>query len=515
MLHLTGALVHGLVGAALFLLLRRARCGLAGTTVATALFLVFSAHWQVPFWPAAIPTGLAAAAFLVLCLLHLRFIGRPWNWPTLGALALTAFAIPCLNEQPAAAIPALLLLTPLARNGAPPGARGRAAAATAIALAAVALYLTLYWVTAPPDHRGSFASFTTGAELPDKWARTIGQIRQVFFLGHGFAAGAWIQGVSELGRTPILAATLLVALIAAGSLCLRRGESGASMPPDDRRPVRAPAQLTAFGLAVWALNWFPVLALRVQGVEPRLCYAPALGLAAAIAGVLQLLPSPAGLLARGTLRILGASAAAGLILGGTVMMIGIQGALRARWLRDEDEARQLRALVPDPPPRAILIPMMSRSRGTTTGRDHFDDCFYGPLERPWSAPFYVRRIFAQPDFDAAWRDRSWGRPPVIGAERRGIRYDDQSLRAPSQLAGDYERDAGGAKLLPWDRAIPFLIDHDGRVKLVATITVEGEPGNFIDFPVPQVRAQNPPTPATITVRFGRGSRGNFTITEAR
>jgi hypothetical protein len=184
----------------------------------------------------------------------------------------------------------------------------------------------------------------------------------------------------------------------------------------------------------------------------------------------------------------------GVVVAAITVMIGIQSALRSRWLRDEQQAAQLLSLLPNPAPSSIFVPVSTLDRATTTGDERFDRYFFGPLQRPWSAPFYIRRAFRRPGFTSAWAPQDWS--PIVGASARGLLYDDSRMHPFERLRGDFEMVDETRQVLPWPRLVPFVITDDGRVMLVGSFFSHNPDGTETKFEVPQTAAS-----ASADIRF--------------
>src|ERR1043165_1846707 len=109
-LHALSASIHGVNGVLLWSLLKAAGCARRFAAAGALAFLAYPAPWEVIFWPSAIPTGLATALVLCTCILFLAFVRARVGWWSLLLFGAMAFAITCLNEQPATGLAALPLL---------------------------------------------------------------------------------------------------------------------------------------------------------------------------------------------------------------------------------------------------------------------------------------------------------------------------------------------------------------------------------------------------------------------
>jgi hypothetical protein len=500
--HIVSAAVHGLVTLVLWRLLLALGAGRRVAAGAALLFMVYPGAWEIALWPTAMATGLATALFLVMALMWAQASRGDATglWPRLRRimppLVVIAFAIPCLNEQPATAILALPLLS-LAAAG--PGADPRrimahSAIPAAACLGMVALYLAIYMPFAPHGVRGTAGTFVSDLEQMRRHCAEFVRQFRFHFLVDGLGRGSLIMGFRTLLDGPALALCWLGALAGAAWPWLAWFRSpAAERPAADRegaaedRPSASGTSLmpVAFGLAVFILGWLPVLAIRVQGIEPQLCYVPALGLTIALACAVRWVA--ARVRARPFGRDEGVPAAAILLvmlplLLGALMMVGIQTGLRARWRMDQRQAVELRMLLPEPIPGTMFVPLRL-SDNFDTGIATFDRFFSGALDFPWSATPYVRGVYGRRDVRSTWWQRNAGWTPVKGGEARGLRFDDRIMHPFDRLKAALPVDDSGATLIPWGRAVPLVVDEDGQVRLISAVVVFDTWGGRTVYPV--------------------------------
>jgi hypothetical protein len=514
--HVICGASHALTVLLLWYLLRALgfRSGIAvGTSL---LFLVYPAPYEVVFWVSALGYGLATSLFLVLSLLVLRLAGRASSSIFgLVGLAGLAFAIVCLNEQPAAGMAALPLLA-LCGSGAAQPLRRRVIAACRIGgscALAVAVYVFLYVSTVGPTERGMPATLTTLADAPSRATQLAGQIGRGL-LSAEFTRGALRAGVAELAAHPIRALLWIGLLSVVGGVWLILGrEAGRSrtdhlIRTDDLpAPERAaPGYAFLFGTSLFLVAWIPVFVVRDQGVFSRLLYFPAIGLAVVAASLVEGLARRIerswlpGRWWRSTLVVpLGAA-----LMAGAVSMVGVQGLFHRRAVIDADQARQLLALVPDPAPDSIFVSLSPLRSAAQTGFSAFDDALAGPLEYPWAATHFVRWTYRRRDLFAAWQNR-FEPSNVHGADADGLYFFRLTYLYP--LTVPYRALEGELHLLPWKEVIPFVTEPDGQVRLVTDLVLRDPDGSERRFVPPQaLRAASaghlPAHAYTIALRSG-------------
>jgi hypothetical protein len=493
--HAINAAAHGVVALLVWFLARALGLPWRGAAGAGLLFLAYPGAWEAPLWPSALPTVASAGVALAVAILFLAFVRERVGWWVLAPLALLAFVIPCFNEQAATVAAALPVLAWSA--GAPVFGR-RSVAGTAVCLLAVAAYVALYVWTAPPGLRGSSGSFTPPDALYDKLLLTIDRVRAFTLMENGFVPGALVNGARTVAAAPVRATFLAIGLALGAAFWLLHWLSA-----EGNGRALAMLRAIAAGAAIFITGWLPVLMIRTQGVEPRLCYWPMVGLAIMIGGAAAMVAAISGDRLAG--RLVGGVVFAAAACAGMVMMIGIQGALRSRWLLDQRESAELRTLLPSPAPGSIFIPVQIDDRATSTGYDRFDLYFCGPLERPWSAPAYLGHAYRRHGLVVGRWNRWPGPRPVMRADPRGLGYEERSPDPRDALPGEYERDSRGAKILAWEKVVPFVIDGDGRVRLVSAWIEEDASGNEAVFPIVQARARVSGVGEALVVRRKTGA----------
>lgn len=313
---------------------------------------------------------------------------------------------------------------------------------------------------------------------------------------HGFATGALLNGAAAGWARPMASVSLLALALLGFPAWLSRW---AEPPAAPRSAFPSMMRTAAAALTIFLLGWVPVLVVAGQGIEPRLCYWPAAAAALAIGALGAATAATRGDTLNGRLT---AGAALGVMcVLGAVMMVGVQSALRSRWLLDQRQAAELRALIPNPAPSSIFVPLGVQDRAATTGRSRFDTYFFGPLERPWSAPFYIGRAYHRPGLVAAWTTHFPGWRPTVEPTAGGLLYGDSFLPGSLRLPGAFESGPGGAKLLPWARILPFTLDKSGHVRPVSAMIDDDRDQTY---PIPQVAALANLPGTAIRVHWGPG-----------
>lgn len=468
--HLISALVHA--GAAL--LLWRMLLALGLTRLAAALgamfFALYPVHFEVLFWPSALPTILSTSASLIAMLLAIRHARGGSAW-CIAAIGLIAFAAACWNEQPACILSALPFVYLVVRPDDEPirAAIARAAGPTAAALAAIALYVGIHVALGFRKPAIGHDALTVPWRDMGRAARELVYWARGRHLLHDFSRPATADGWAALRAHP-LTACLFAALVAisVGPWVARHADRGDQRPR--ARPGRLPRLLPLLGLggAMFAAGWVPVVALAYW-LMPRMAYAPTTGLAVLVAvGIDVVSRQTSGRAWTGAAwRTTAALTGALISLAFALMLIGVQAMFQKRTRQDAREAAALHAMLPGPARSSMFAPVRVDPPRARPRQSAFDLWFYGAFASSWSAPWIVRYEYGRPDLGC-------GRCRV--AESGFITADEQTAAV---------RFGGHA---PWDRVIPFTIDCDGRVTLVDTVILLGPDGSRRECPVPQVRA---------------------------
>lgn len=482
--------------------------GLSGRASAAAamLFMVFPPQFEAVFWVAALPTVLAAGVMLGIFFLTVAW-ARGCGWWTVAVMPALAFALCCLNEQPAAGIVALPLVY-LAAGG---RVGWRMLLPAAACGAAAVAYIALVRLEAPPGSRGSAENLVTWAGLPERvdyfttvlWRRLYMRNFARGALGLGWeqvrAAGwiGWVWGVVLVGTGAVWVKGWVRGGVRFHQCGVSRREPGtrrlgredprnealtagedAGTSPGGRGGTARAARLL-LGPVVFLTGCLPILVLANYDPDSRTRYWPCVGLAVLIAAMGTALGRAwprgraAGAATRAGLWVAGVSLL-GVLLTFATVMVGVQAAFRSRQAMDRDQGAQLRRLVPDPVPYTFFVPMNIENVAADTGSPVFDRHLRSVWEFPWTTPSYIQRVYGREDVRCGyWRHWTPGEP-VVGADARGIHYKDT-------LGPRFPEIAPGVRLIPWERAVVFTVDRAGTVRLVTRVV----PANGPAFDVPQ------------------------------
>ncbi|QYU67323.1 hypothetical protein J4558_20655 [Leptolyngbya sp. 15MV] len=149
---------------------------------------------------------------------------------------------------------------------------------------------------------------------------------------------------------------------------------------------------------------------------------------------------------------------------------------------------------PLPGASSFFVPVRIDWLGVRTGSPVFDVHFRSVWEFPWTTPKFIRTVFARDDVRAGcWRrwtapdvERGVGGDPLRGADESGLHYNDR-------LGPRFPRIDGAGWRVPWEIAVPFVIDAQGRVRLVTHVEIPSPDGSAHAAPVrievPQARGQ--------------------------
>lgn len=514
------AVMHALACVVVYRLLRAFTRHPGPAAGGALVVLLHPMNFEVAFWfcsiSAAIATGLWCVYALWCCRLVRREGGpRPIELFGLAALAL---AIPCFYEQPASgvlALPLVLLAAWLAGTTGPGLGRafGRAIVLCGVAGAMNITYIVLLRLTAPAMARGGSGSFVSADRLPDRVSEVTRSVGWQLFGARMqlTVKGAWQTGIEALA-TPVG----IAAITALGVLAMvwawawwtgqDRADDGAANEPQTapRHAVTSRLCLVGAGAVLFIGAFVPIALMARQNVEPRTLYFPMLGLCIILAQgldvLLGLLPArgSAGHLGRAA-RALVALAAASSAVAACICCVGIQAWCHARSHRDESIARRLVELVPDAPPNAVFVPLVLDSGVTSTGIMVFDRLRPPAFGTTWSATALMQQVSRRPDVVAA-AINPWTKYPYDRFSRMGFWY---ALKLDSRATDP----AGEGNPIAWDRAVPFVIEDDGRVRLVRQIEIERTDGRTERFAVPAVQS-------AIRAGTARGAATVITLSDA-
>ena len=128
----------------------------------------------------------------------------------------------------------------------------------------------------------------------------------------------------------------------------------------------------------------------------------------------------------------------------------------------------------------MFVPLEVKERGLETGSPVLDTHFRSVWEFPWTTIRAAERIYRRDDLRCGYWRHWTPRVPVRGADARGIHYDDT-------LGPAFPALPDGTRLIPWERALPFVIGADHRLRVVTHIVLEraGRADEVVE--VPQAR----------------------------
>jgi|GEM_PF-1205537 len=486
---LLAVLVHAGVGALLYRLLRLLGIVPHAAAASALLFLLWPAATEAVYWTAAISTITATAAALLVALAFVAFArGRGYAPLALPAFAAAGYALSAFHEQPAG----LLLMLPALHIAAlPPGRRlhrpalFRTIGATAAAAAGCLAYILLLALFAQEGPGVRAASFTPLAAFPARLASTLAGTVRELALG-SLLPGALIQARLALRDHAVLIAAwallLCIAAVPAARLWIRRPTHDLRDPPAPHAAIALAGLLAAVGACL------PIALMQGFDVVSRYAYPPALGLAIAASVAADALGRVIARHPRLARPYRAATAL--LLLALFAACIAIHAGLQDRAQRlarfDARADDALVALLPDPAPGSLFLPLSDRCWPIRTGHDRFDWYLVTRWSRIWSNPYFLQHAYRRDDVMALFSDFS--RSLAADATPAGLVYrwrfdalgpfDRWRRNLPDLVLDD-------ARLqIPWPRLVPFERDEDGAVILVTRIVVRraGLPDEAYDVP---------------------------------
>lgn len=206
--------------------------------------------------------------------------------------------------------------------------------------------------------------------------------------------------------------------------------------------------------------WAPIVAFNYW-LNPRVCYAPSLGLVAVAGSALSFKGDAAarrGRVARGV--VAGVVAAAAMVL--SVHLLGVQRAFRDRAEQDTLEMAALRRLWPDPPAGTVFAPARLALPPRADGLTKLDYHMWSALSAWWSARWCVQLAYRRSDLDSGYT--GWTESALMNADRNGAMVR-------------------GVGPVPWARIAAFEVDGRGAVTPVTGVRVaRGE--RVVEFALP-------------------------------
>ncbi|MBL9032772.1 MAG: hypothetical protein JNM80_13845 [Phycisphaerae bacterium] len=468
--HLVLIASHAAACALLWRLVRALGLSARAAAGATVLVAAYPGTFEASMWVAALPTSLAASLAMGAVLVLLR-------WRRTGAAIVLAgamvFAACCLNEQPAAGVMALPVLAWAAGGVGEGSIRWRRwLVATGVLGAVVLAYVLLVMLDgrAPRGARGSPESLVSIADLPRRAAYFLDVLWRRMVL-RNFWRGALAEGWRTIvGMGPVgwgaLAALLASAIWWAAWFGRDATPRGGAAAEARGGAACRPGRLVVLGAAIFASGWVPIVLMASYEPDPRLRYWPCVGLAIVLGAALHAVRGRRARWAAGAV-------VAGLACVGAVMLVGPQRGFANRWALDAREMAAVRALVPDPPPYTLFIPLRVENTALATGAPVLDRHFRSVWEFPWTGTPHVQRAYRRTDIAAIYYRHWTPRSPVRGGNERGVLLTDE-------VGPRYGvRESGGWRV-PWDRVVMFVVDRRGEVRVVGR--VEAGDGAF-DLPL--------------------------------
>ncbi len=503
------AVLHAIACLCVYALLRRTTHARGPAAVGALALLLHPMNFEVTFWLCSISAAIATALWCLYALRCMTLIRRdaPPRLHEVFGLALLALVIPCFYEQPASGLLALPLLLLGAWVVSPSGPRLPVAFARATVLCGIAgamnvLYIVLLRLTAPTSFRGGSNSFVAPDRLADRVAEVARSVRWQLYGTRlrQTAAGAWQTGIEALatpvGIAAIVALAILVLVWAWAWWAEEQDENAGNVPaPRSRaRSIAARVCTIAAGAVLFVGAFVPIAAMARQNVEPRTLYFPLVGLCIMLAQAVDLLlialpvtgrAAPVGRACRACMALAAGSAA----IAGAVCCVGLQAWCNHRSHRDESIAAQLVELVPDPPAAAVYVPLALDAGATPTGRLLFDRLRPAAFATTWSATALMRQRTRRADVVAA-AINPWAAFPYDRISADGLWFAfklDGRASSPVAPAGE-GAEGGKGDFIAWDRAIPFVIDDSGTVRLVRQVEIVRSDDRVESFTMPVVRA---------------------------
>jgi hypothetical protein len=449
-LHLLGALAHAGTCLLVWRLLALLRVNRVGAAAAAVCFMVYPACFEAVLWTSALPTllaaGLVVGAWLLACLYARDDVHPLVGYPVVPAMF---FASSCLDQEAAYGVIAIPLLCLAARDVTQPrrAVLERALFTTGLSVAGVGAAVGLHVVLREVLHvAGAPEVFSrAGAWTGEQW------------IAAGVIPGAFRAGLRAVGEHPFRAAALLAVLVTGFFCWVRSTRRGPVAPP----PAGPRAGLLVAAAAVACVA--PVGAVMASAPEfsPRFAYAPAMGLAL---GAACHFAARGLVLARPAVRTAGATVAGGAVILASITMMGFQRGYQERAIQDRRELAELVALLPDPEPGSVFVPVAVEVRA-------------GELRAAPRGDLY-ERYFRSRSASSVRSAVQWayGRRDLTCAESPADQISLTRIRTETV-------DVRGVGEVPWSRIIPFTVDVSGGARLVTSISAGGR-----TISIPQTRA---------------------------
>lgn len=475
-IHVLAAVVHGVNGILVFVLVRRVlgEGAWRGAAVAGLVMVSWPAGFEGVFWITGICAAIAPTVSLVLMLLVVRFARGEVGWWFLAPGVVLAWLIPAWYEQPAMMLPALLLLyLAAARTGEPLARRFvRGSVVSAVLSLGLVAYTVGMIVGLPAKTRGGASSYAAVSEIPGRIVEIARQAVPSLTMEESWR-GALRQGFVELSAHPVRGLVWVVVLML-GAAGFWRCWMDRESDREARRGESVGANsgrgwwLLGFAGACFVLYFVPAVVIRGQWIVPRLVYVHGVSLGI-MAGVLvdALLRRSAGWRGKGVnvRRGLGAIVIGGGVFG-ALCLLGFQGGYRRRWEMDLAQWRRIKELVPNPSPQTVFVPLELKDWPTATGDRRFDTHFLGIFDFTYTGGLAAHAFYHRRDVAHLGHNR-WQRrhaEDFADADATGIR-----LISPVVMPTYHDGMRVG-----WDQIVPLVTEEGGRVSIVTHVVIEGE-----------------------------------------
>lgn len=496
--HLELALVHGAVGWMLAGLLTRLGIRSSVSFTIALLFVTLPLVAEAALWTSASCNAISCLFLLrALELVRRQAVGPVTRLRTLW-IGLLTFATACWYEPAAAGMAAAPFIY-LAASPVDTRFRDRARGLLSLLLAAAIpclTYVALLLLTAPPGARGATGSLVTSDNALTRFMQIA---RHAAYSIYGPRAQSVITGGIEQGwgilRHPPGSMLIAAAIVLAIGAVIVFTARAARINPTDRtdNTLRTSVLLVLGGLAFFLGGFIPLLIVNRNGVELRTLYVPLLGAAvffAALAGIVadRIGRTPTGVHA--PVAALAATIILSAAVLGMIGMVGFQAQLRQNSLNDRLICANLRALVPNPEPGTMFLPLRLKVRGAATSRPIYNRALHTGLEAPWCSSPLVRREYRRSDISCTcvpyWAN---GRLPFSSLDAEGLASSGLILGA--EIGND------GLARVRWDRCIPFVVAPDCSVRLVPRVTLKTVSGQTIELHFPRTPIVHDGRPALV------------------
>ncbi|MFZ4573008.1 MAG: hypothetical protein ACOYN0_01340 [Phycisphaerales bacterium] len=471
--HLVGALLHLTCAGALFLLMRRLRLSVQSAACAVCIHLAHPSHYEAVLWAAAyVATASSAALFLGLTLMvEYGRTGR--HLLGLGAPLLTVVLVGCY-EQPSACVPLFAFAYAAGAANRADGWRPTwrdarlAMWPTVASLAIVIAYSLNVRYNSPPGLGSDEGSYVAAKDLLDRVQQVLRGMRRLAVVNRQ-PWGELILGLRSLflhtGRAVLMLGALGAGAVVAWHACFRtKPFEGISR----KTTLRAGVAAGVIGVLGVIGACVPLAVITGYMANPRTFYLVSAFGALAAAGLADLLGTTIERIswAAAPTRALAAGAVILLSTAGGLMYVGHQQRYAQVHEVGVDQAQQLRALAPEPPQDAVMLPLANYSRAVNTGVPGFDRGLYEAWEYSWQSWFFLENIYGRKDVHGFFCNGPDGRGCVFGVSTTHV-----ILEWTMSLPDKAEEGRNTCVPIPLERVVPFVIDPAGKVRIVTTLRV--------------------------------------------